>query len=114
MPLWHVLPRLLLPSTLSNAGAGGVLILDLPPDEAERNAELMKSHSLLAIRLIAPTKPPERMELIAKSAEGFIYYVSRQGVTGEQTSLSVSIGSQVREIKSHSNPPIAQAIKQRS
>jgi tryptophan synthase alpha chain len=114
MPLWHVLPRFLLPSTLGNAGAGGVLILDLPPDEAARNAELMKSHSLLAIRLIAPTKPPERMELIAKSAEGFIYYVSREGVTGEQTSLSASIGSQVLEIKSHSSPPIARAIKQRS
>ena len=91
----------------SAAGADGVLILDLPPDEAARNAELMKSHSLLAIRLIAPTTPPERMELIAKSAEGFIYYVSREGVTGEQTSLSASIGSQVLEIKSHSNLPIA-------
>lgn len=91
----------------SAAGADGVLILDLPPDEAARNAELMKSHSLLAIRLIAPTTPPERMELIAKSAEGFIYYVSREGVTGEQTSLSASIGSQVREIKSHTPLPIA-------
>ena len=91
----------------SAAGADGVLILDLPPDEAARNAELMKSHSLLAIRLIAPTTPPDRMELIAKSAEGFIYYVSREGVTGEQTSLSTSIGSQVREIKSHTNLPIA-------
>ena len=91
----------------SAAGADGVLILDLPPDEAARNAELMKSHSLLAIRLIAPTTPPDRMELIAKSAEGFIYYVSREGVTGEQTSLATSISSQVREIKSHTNLPIA-------
>ena len=91
----------------SAAGADGLLILDLPPDEAARNAELMKSHGLLAIRLIAPTTPPERMELIAKSAEGFIYYVSREGVTGEQTKLSDSIASQVAEIKRHTDLPVA-------
>jgi tryptophan synthase alpha chain len=89
------------------AGADGLLILDLPPDEAARNAELMKSHGLLSIRLIAPTTPPERMELIAKSAEGFIYYVSREGVTGEQTSLSTDIATQVAEIKKHTSLPVA-------
>jgi tryptophan synthase alpha chain len=89
------------------AGADGLLILDLPPDEAARNAELMKSHGLLSIRLIAPTTPPERMELIAKSAEGFIYYVSREGVTGEQTSLSADIAAQVAEIKKHTSLPVA-------
>jgi tryptophan synthase alpha chain len=89
------------------AGADGLLILDLPPDEAARNAELMKSHGLLSIRLIAPTTPPERMELIAKSAEGFIYYVSREGVTGEQTSLSADIATQVAEIKKHTSLPVA-------
>jgi len=89
------------------AGADGLLILDLPPDEAARNAELMKSHGLLSIRLIAPTTPPGRMELIAKSAEGFIYYVSREGVTGEQTSLSADIATQVAEIKKYTNLPVA-------
>jgi tryptophan synthase alpha chain len=89
------------------AGADGLLILDLPPDEAARNAELMKSHGLLSIRLIAPTTPPERMELIAKSAEGFIYYVSREGVTGEQTNLSADIAAQVAEIKKHTSLPVA-------
>jgi tryptophan synthase alpha chain len=89
------------------AGADGLLILDLPPDEAARNVELMKSHGLLSIRLIAPTTPPARMELIAKSAEGFIYYVSREGVTGEQTSLSSDIAAQVAEIKKHTTLPVA-------
>jgi tryptophan synthase alpha chain len=91
----------------ANAGADGLLILDLPPDEAKRNAELMKSHGLLSIRLIAPTTPPERMELIAKSAEGFIYYVSREGVTGEQSSLSNDISANVAEIKKHTSLPVA-------
>jgi tryptophan synthase alpha chain len=91
----------------SAAGADGLLILDLPPDEASRNSELAGAHGLLSIRLIAPTTPPGRMELIAKSAEGFIYYVSREGVTGEQTSLSQSISSQVAEIRKHTPLPVA-------
>mgnify|MGYP003610149761 CR=1 FL=1 len=89
------------------AGADGLLILDLPPDEAARNAELAGSQGLLSIRLIAPTTPPDRMELIARSAEGFIYYVSREGVTGEQTTLSQSISTQVAEIRKHTDLPIA-------
>ena len=89
------------------AGADGLLILDLPPDEATRNTELSESHGLLSIRLIAPTTPPERMALIAKSAEGFVYYVSREGVTGEQTSLSQSISAQVAEIRKYTALPIA-------
>ncbi|MFZ4774478.1 MAG: tryptophan synthase subunit alpha [Terrimicrobiaceae bacterium] len=91
----------------ASAGADGLLILDLPPDEAERNAELASGQGLLSIRLIAPTTPPERMEMIAKSAEGFIYYVSREGVTGEQTTLSQSISSQVAEIRKHTSLPVA-------
>ena len=90
------------------SGADGLLILDLPPDESSRNAELNGcSHGLLAIQLIAPTTPPERMELIARSAKGFIYYVSREGVTGEQTTLSQTISSQVDEIRRHTSLPIA-------
>lgn len=89
------------------AGADGLLILDLPPDEAERNSELISSHGLLPIRLIAPTTPAPRTELIAKSAKGFIYYVSREGVTGEQSSLAEDIASQVAGIRSHTALPIA-------
>ena len=91
----------------SSAGADGLLILDLPPDEAEKNAELGGGHGLKNIQLIAPTTPPERMELIAKSAEGFIYYVSREGVTGEQVALSQSIATQVAEIRKHTKLPVA-------
>lgn len=91
----------------ASAGADGLLILDLPPDEAARNEELMAEHGLLPIRLIAPTTPAHRMELIAKSARGFIYYVSREGVTGEQTSLADDIAAQVATIRSHSALPIA-------
>lgn len=89
------------------AGADGLLILDLPPDEAARNSELACGHGLHAIQLIAPTTPPERMEFIAKSAGGFIYCVSREGVTGEQCTLSQTISTQVAEIRRHTGLPIA-------
>lgn len=89
------------------AGADGLLILDLPPDEAEQNLELVASTGLDPIRLIAPTTPPERMARIAATGRGFIYYVSREGVTGEQTSLSDTIAAQVAELRCHTSLPIA-------
>ena len=89
------------------AGVDGILVLDLPPEEIEANRELADKHRMKSIRLIAPTTPPARMERIAKSADGFIYYVSREGVTGEQTKLSDSIASQVAEIKRHTDLPVA-------
>lgn len=91
----------------ADAGADGLLILDLPPDEAQRNAELTAAGGLDPIRLIAPTTPPARMAEIAATGGGFIYYVSREGVTGEQTTLSDSIGSQVAEIRKYTSLPIA-------
>lgn len=89
------------------AGADGLLILDLPPDEADQNAELISAGGLDPIRLIAPTTPPERMAKIAATGKGFVYYVSREGVTGEQTSLSDTIATQVAELRRHTALPIA-------
>ena len=90
----------------SSSGVDGILILDLPPDEQVLNEELCKSEGLLAIRLIAPTTPNERVAEIAKTAEGFIYYVSREGVTGQQTSLSNELDSQVENLKELIDLPI--------
>ena len=89
------------------AGADGLLILDLPPEEAAQNAELVTAGGLDPIRLIAPTTPPERMGKISATGRGFIYYVSREGVTGEQTSLSDTIATQVGELRTHTALPIA-------
>jgi tryptophan synthase alpha chain len=89
------------------AGADGVLLLDLPPDEIGTDGEFRTAPGLRTIRLIAPTTPPERVALLAKAAEGFIYYVSREGVTGEQASVSDSISAQVAEIRKYSPLPIA-------
>ena len=94
-------------SDATAAGADGLLILDLPPDEAEQNSELVASGGLDPIRLIAPTTPPERMAKIASTAQGFVYYVSREGVTGEQSRLSETISTQLAELRRHTRLPIA-------
>lgn len=91
----------------AEAGADGLLLLDLPPQEAARNEELTSSQGLKTIRLIAPTTPPERLKEITDAAEGFIYCVSREGVTGEQSTLSTDIAERVAAIRNLTRVPVA-------
>ncbi|MDF2374702.1 MAG: tryptophan synthase subunit alpha [Verrucomicrobiales bacterium] len=88
------------------AGADGILLLDLPPEEAALNAELVQNNSLKHIRLIAPTTPEARVPQLAAASEGFIYYVSREGVTGAQQSLAEGIEENVKAIKSFTEVPV--------
>jgi tryptophan synthase alpha chain len=90
-----------------DAGVDGLLMLELPLEESAHDPELNFDHNLRWIRLIAPTTPPERMKKIAAAGEGFLYYISREGVTGEQTELSDSIGEQVALIRQASDTPVA-------
>jgi tryptophan synthase alpha chain len=86
-----------------SAGVDGLLILDLPPEE---DVDLANGE-LIHIRLIAPTTPPERIAAIAKNARGFLYYVSREGVTGARKDISKSLGAQVAQLRKVSDLPIA-------
>ena len=79
----------------------GLLILDLPPEEDQ------PIEGPLHVRLVAPTTPPERVDRICAQAAGFIYYVSREGVTGVQNSVASSVGEQVAQIRRHTTLPIA-------
>jgi len=90
----------------AQAGADGILLLDLPPDEASQNADLAKSSGLKPIRLIAPTTPPARVKLLAESADGFIYALSRTGVTGAHGAPSDTIPEFVTQIKQHTDVPV--------
>lgn len=90
----------------AEAGADGILLLDLPPDEASLNEELKDGGLLRHIRLIAPTTPEDRLPQLAASSEGFIYYVSREGVTGAQSSLAEGIDVNVAGIKKHGSVPV--------
>jgi tryptophan synthase alpha chain len=89
------------------SGADGLLVLDLPPDEAEQDTALIWSGGLDPIRLVAPTTPPKRMAKIVSTAQGFVYYVSREGVTGEQSRLADTISAQVAELRRYTLLPIA-------
>lgn len=88
------------------AGADGILLLDLPPDEAALNSDLAIGAGLKHIRLIAPTTPPERVKLLARSSEGFIYALSRTGVTGAHGAPSANIATLVASIKQHTDVPV--------
>ena len=88
-------------------GVDGLLTLDLPPEEAENYEALMRQAGLCVIYLVAPTTPEERIELIVKRASGFVYYVSREGVTGMQAKVSDSIGEKTARIRAHTDLPIA-------
>jgi tryptophan synthase alpha chain len=91
----------------ANAGVDGLLVLDLPPEESDNYETLMKQAGLCHIYLVAPTTPDARMALIVKRGSGFIYYISREGVTGMQTSVATNLASQVAKIRAHTDLPIA-------
>lgn len=91
----------------ATAGVDGLLVLDLPPEEAEGYDAQMREAGLCAIYLIAPTTPEDRIELIVQRASGFIYYVSREGVTGMQTKVSDTIAPMTAKIRAHTDLPIA-------
>jgi tryptophan synthase alpha chain len=91
----------------AKAGVDGLLVLDLPPEEADNYEALMNKAGLCNIYLVAPTTPEDRIELIVKRGTGFIYYVSREGVTGMQTKVADTIGAMTAKIRAHTNLPIA-------
>jgi len=87
-------------------GIDGLLLLDLPPDEAKLNEELYKQSELKNITLIAPTSPDGRVELLSKQSEGFIYALSRTGVTGAHGGPSAAVADTVARIKAHTETPV--------
>lgn len=91
----------------ARSGVDGLLVLDLPPEESGNYEALMKQHGLATIYLVAPTTPEDRIELIVKRGTGFIYYVSREGVTGMQSTLAKNIGDMTAKIRAHTVLPIA-------
>ena len=91
----------------AQAGVDGLLVLDLPPEESDNYEALMKKSGLCHIYLVAPTTPEDRMALIVKRGAGFIYYISRIGVTGMQTNVAADLASQIAKIRAHTSLPIA-------
>jgi tryptophan synthase alpha chain len=91
----------------AQAGVDGILALDLPPEEAGHYESLMRGAGLCNIYLVAPTTPDERMATIAARARGFLYYVSREGVTGMQQAVAADLAAQLVRIRAHTTLPVA-------
>ena len=90
-----------------DAGVDGVIVPDLPPEEAQQLLEIAPRYNLATIFLVAPTSPPERMQLIASVSTGFIYCVSVTGVTGARAMLSDEVAPMITELRKHTDKPIS-------
>ena len=90
-----------------DTGVDGVIIPDLPPEQAQSLLEIAPRYNLATIFLVAPTSPPERMKLIASVSTGFIYCVSVTGVTGARAMLSDEIAPMIAELRKHTDKPIS-------
>jgi len=86
------------------AGGDGFIIPDLPAEEAKEFEDVAGDMPL--IPMLAPTSSPERMEMIARNAKGFIYLVSVTGITGERKSLAEGLGELIAQVREHTSAPV--------
>lgn len=91
----------------SDAGADGLIIVDLPPEEANEILPHAKKHGLDIIRLITPTTDEKRLETVLEGASGFLYYVSITGVTGAASADISKLKPHLETIRKHTDLPIA-------
>jgi tryptophan synthase alpha chain len=89
------------------AGAAGLVVPDLPLEEAETLSPLAAAHGLDLVLLVAPTTPPERLARIHASSCGFTYLVSVTGVTGVRTNLEARVEPLVAQLKAQGGVPVA-------
>lgn len=92
---------------LAGAGAAGIIVADLTPDEGAPFEAVARAAGLAVVYLVAPTTPPDRRGRIARRTGGFLYCVSLVGVTGARATLPPSVGRLVREVTGASTVPVA-------
>jgi tryptophan synthase alpha chain len=90
-----------------SAGLDGVILPDLPPEEAGTLIPLAKKAGLDTIFLLAPTSTDERIKLVCKVSQGFVYYVSLTGVTGARAGVQDSVKGSLHKIKTVTDKPVA-------
>jgi tryptophan synthase alpha chain len=91
----------------AQTGVDGLLVLDLPPEESGNYEALMSTAGLCPIYLVAPTTPADRVARIVPRGRGFIYCISREGVTGMQSQVATNIAEMTGTIRRHTPLPIA-------
>jgi tryptophan synthase alpha chain len=92
---------------LVHAGAAGLIVPDLPLEEAGPLLEACDAKGIALIPLVAPTTPDDRLERIGERARGFVYTVSVTGTTGERAALSDTFGAVIARAKAHTDVPVA-------
>jgi len=90
----------------AQAGIDGLLVVDMPPEESRELAKPARAAGIDLIYLLAPTTPLARARTIARSASGFLYYVSVTGVTGARTQVGSDVEQHVRELATITDLPI--------
>jgi tryptophan synthase alpha chain len=93
--------------TAANAGADGVLITDLTPEESEEYRQILRAKNLDTIFLAAPTSTDERLKIISECSSGFVYLISRTGVTGAKDALPDDLPALLRRARNFTELPIA-------
>lgn len=88
------------------AGVDGLIVVDLPPEEAEQLSIRLSAHDVALIRLVAPTTKGERLKQLLGTCSGFVYYVSITGITGSKTADISAIQPHIDEIKTLSALPV--------
>ena len=92
--------------TAKAAGVDGILTLDLPPEEAGEVTTACRKHGVETVFIIAPTTPDARIAKIAAVTTGFLYYVSREGVTGVRDQVAGNIPEAVARVRAHTRLPM--------
>ncbi|MGY1457818.1 tryptophan synthase subunit alpha [Luteimonas sp. A534] len=91
----------------ADAGVDGVLLVDLPPEEATEFRKAFSAHGVALVLLASPTTGPERVEMLCSLAQGYLYYVSFAGVTGDSARLDAgAAAAQLRAIRARSPVPV--------
>ena len=91
----------------TQAGIDGFIFPDLPVEEADTVAQPVRDAGAVMSMLIAPTTPIERAERIAKASSGFVYLVSRAGITGESKALPPELGERIERLRAATDLPVA-------
>ena len=91
----------------AQAGVDGALVVDVTPEEADPYTSAMRARNLDTIFLASPTSPDDRLALVARLSTGFVYLISRTGVTGERTEISASVRPLVQRVRRFTELPLA-------
>ncbi|MEE8339710.1 MAG: tryptophan synthase subunit alpha [Xanthomonadales bacterium] len=91
----------------AGAGVDGILVVDCPPEEMTGLRVYLDEHGIYPICLVAPTTTSERLQIIARQAKGYLYYVSFKGITGASSLDEAGLAGPVRDIRAYSDLPVA-------